>query len=167
MNFPPAYALKGVNINNLVPGELYYARSIDSRARYSRPSSRFRGVFTGYWVNDIGYKMVRFHNVVYVEDERDYVTRIGSPEESPLGLWWRVWEDGQGQQSYAYYRVSRFSSNEMKELKTRCILHTRRQYERGLTGSTPDNKWFPRDVVREISLKYLTDSKIGCAGRWR
>jgi hypothetical protein len=29
-----------------------------------------------------------------------------------------------------------------------------------LTGSTPDNLWFPRGLVREITLKYLTDYSV-------
>jgi hypothetical protein len=53
------------------------------------------------------------------------------------------------------------------ELVARCVLRERRQYERGLTGATDAGIWIPRDLVREISLKYLTDSKVGCAGRWR
>jgi hypothetical protein len=36
-----------------------------------------------------------------------------------------------------------------------------------LTGTRPDGKWFPRDLVREISLRYLTDDTVNCADRWR
>ena len=84
-----------------------------------------------------------------------------------MGLYWRVFEPHCGKQSYKYYRVSQFTEAEKKELLERCILRERRQYERGLTGTTNKDMWLPRDLVREISLRYLTDSAIGCSGRWR
>ena len=161
---PQLSSFQEVNILNLIPGEKYYAVSVDSWGRYTRPPSVFRGTFTEYYVNDIGYNMIKFHNVVY--SEGDLVAYTGSPAESPYGLWWRIWDEPLSQ-SYTYYKACRFTHREKKELATRCTLRTRRQYERGLTGSTPTDMWFPRDLVREISLKYLTDPKVGCAGRWR
>jgi hypothetical protein len=154
-----------VDIHKLVPGDKYYAVSVDSSWRYARHPSVFRGTFTDYYYNDAGFKMIKFHHVVY--SEHGMTAYVGSPEENPLGLWWRVWDEGLGPQSYRYYRASRFTDRQLKELKTRCTLRTRRQYERGLTGSTPSNMWFPRDLVRELSLKYLTDPAVGCVGQWR
>lgn len=138
-----------ISIRELVPGEKYYAFST---------ISQFRGVFTEYWTNIVNYPMVRFHYVVY-NDIKGYSSYIGSPEEYPLGSYWRIW-DGPRPQSYKYYKVSRFTAKETAELKARCILRERRQIERGLTGSTANNLWFPRDLVREISLNYLTDKRI-------
>ena len=54
-----------------------------------------------------------------------------------------------------------------KEILERSVLYERRQYERGLTGSTSNDLWFPRDLIRVISLKYLTDSKIAIRTGWR
>ena len=140
---------KEVDIRNLIPGERYYAFS-------TRDSSNFVGIFTHYWTNTVGYSMLRFHYVNY--KSKLYTGYIGSPEKHPHGSYWRIFEDGQ--QSYRYYRVSRFTEKEKKELIIRYTLRERRQYERGLTGSTPNDLWFPRDLVRHISLKYLTDPKI-------
>ena len=165
MNVPPLSDIQDVNIHTLIPGERYYAVSVNSWNRYRRIPSVFKGTFTEYFTNDSGYKLLRFHNTTYVEG--DIVSYTGSPVENPLGLWWRVWEDHLCPQSYKYYPVSRFTPQQKKEIYTRYTLRMRRQYERGLTGSTPNNLWFPRDLVRELSLKYLTDSTVGCAGRWR
>lgn len=147
-----------VSIHNLVPGERYYAFA------RSRQTDYFRGTFTDYYVNPVGYPMVRFHNTITVY--KDMVNYIGDPEKHPHGVYYRIWE-GAMPQSYRYYKVCRFTKQQEQELKTRCVLRERRQYERGLTGTTPTGVWLPRDIVREISLKYLTDKKVGCAGRWR
>jgi hypothetical protein len=165
MTTPHRATLKEVDIRKLVIGEKYYAFSVHSYHRYDRAKSTFRGTFMGYYSNSMGYLMVKFNNVCYREGTLTSYT--GTPEESPGGLWWRVWEDHLAPQSYKYYKASRFSKFEVNEIKTRLVLRERRQYERGLTGSTPDNLWFPRDLVREISLKYLTDPTIGCNGQWR
>lgn len=143
---------KEVDIRDLIPGERYYAFSTSQLS-----SSSFVGTFTEYWVNTVGYSMLRFHYVNY--KSKLYTGYIGSPEIHPHGSYWRIFEDQR--QSYRYYRVSRFTEKEKKELITRHTLRERRQYERGLTGSTPNDIWFPRDLVRHISLKYLTDPKIG------
>ena len=148
-----------VSIWNLVPGEHYTAFS--NQSRFPRDFSQFSGVFTEYWTNDAGYSMVRFHYSKYT-DTNGYQFTNGSPEEHPHGLYWRIFERDNPPQSYRYYKTSRFTQKEAKELSVRVLQRERRQYERGLTGSTPENYWFPRDLVREISLKYLTDSKIGC-----
>jgi hypothetical protein len=136
-----------VPITKLIPGEEYYAISA---------KSYFRGMFTEYWTNIVNYPMVRFNYVTY-KDHTGYSYYIGSPQEYPWGSYWRIWD---GEQSYKYYKVSRFTKAETSELKTRCILRERRQIERGLTGSTASNLWLPRDLVREISLNYLTDKRI-------
>ena len=147
-----------INILDLKQGENYYAFSTHN-------DSHFRGVFTDYWTNSVGYKMVHFNNGFY--KSLSYSARYGPFEEFGMGLYWRVFEPHLGRQSYKYYRVSRFTEAEKKELLERCILRERRQYERGLTGTTNKDMWLPRDLVREISLRYLTDSRIGCAQRWR
>jgi hypothetical protein len=108
--------------------------------------------------------MIHFHSGFY--KSVPYSSTYGPFQNFNLGLYWRVFEPNY-EQSYKYYRVSRFTEAEKKELLERCILRERRQYERGLTGSTNKGVWLPRDLVREISLRYLTDSKVGCAGRWR
>ena len=147
-----------IHILDLKQGEHYYAFSTHN-------DSHFRGVFTDYWTNSVGYKMVHFNNGFY--KSLSYSARYGPFEEFGMGLYWRVFEPHLGRQSYKYYRVSRFTEAEKKELLERCILRERRQYERGLTGTTNKDMWLPRDLVREISLRYLTDSRIGCAQRWR
>jgi hypothetical protein len=109
--------------------------------------------------------MINFHNGFYKSSS--FTQTYGSFQEFGMGIFWRVFEPHQGKQSYKYYQVSRFTEAEKKELLERCILRKRRQYERGLTGTTNKDMWLPRDLVREISLRYLTDSTVGCAGRWR
>jgi predicted nucleotidyltransferase len=106
--------------------------------------------------------MVRFHNATY-KGTNSYISVFGTPDDCPHGLYLRVFE-GESQ-SYKYYKTSRFTAKQKKEIVTRYVLRERRQYERGLTGSTPNDLWFPRDLVREISLKYLTDKKIGFKSR--
>ena len=147
-----------IHILDLKQGENYYAFSTHN-------DSHFRGVFTDYWTNSVGYKMVHFNNGFY--KSLSYSAIYGPFQEFGMGLYWRVFEPHLGRQSYTYYRVSRFTEAEKKELLERCILRERRQYERGLTGSTNKDMWLPRDLVREISLRYLTDSSVGCAQRWR
>lgn len=142
-----------INIWNLVPGEQYYAFS----NRHRSVDARFRGTFTKYYVNDGGYNMLCFHETQY-EDTTGYKYYYGTEAQHPKGCYWRIFgpEDHIGQ-SFSFYKVSRLTQKEKKELVQKVVLHERRQYERGLTGSTPDNMWFPRDIVREISLRYLTD----------
>ena len=156
MEVPPG---SEVNIYELVPGEEYYAYS--EKSYYSQPMRMFRGRFVEYYRNSANYLMIRFYPAVqdWYGEMRPY-----SPT-NPLGLYLRVFEVGN--QSYRYYRASRFTNKEKKEMIERSVLYERRQYERGLTGSTPNDLWFPRDLVREISLKYLTDSKIAIRTGWR
>jgi hypothetical protein len=144
-----------VSIYELVPGEEYCAFS-------NGLGSQFRGIFTEYWTNIAGYQMLRFHSAIY-KDIYGYTSSFGTSDRCPHGLYWRVFETRE--QSYKYYKTSRFTSKQKKELVTRYVLRERRQYERGLTGSTPNDLWFPRDLVREISLKYLTDKRIGFKSR--
>ena len=149
-----------VGIWDLIPGEQYYAFS-------TRRQEQFRGTFTEYYLNDAGYDMLRFHYSTY-KDSSGNKFHTGSPEKHPKGSYWRIFSaDGPTSQSFRYYKLSRLSLKEKKELNTRVVLRERRQIERGLTGSTDKGIWIPRDLVREISLKYLTDPQVGCAGRWR
>ena len=147
-----------IHILDLKPGKNYYAFSTHN-------DSRFRGVFTDYWTNSVGYKMVHFHSGIY--KSHPYSSTYGPFEDFTIGLFWRVFDFENREESYKYYQVSRFTEAEKKELLERSILRERRQYERGLTGTTSKDMWLPRDLVREISLRYLTDSTVGCAGRWR
>lgn len=104
--------------------------------------------------------MIRFNNVRYTESLIEVT--------SATGLYLRIFEPNfECGDPYAFYEVSRFSDTEKKELAARLVLRERRQYERGLTGTRPDGKWFPRDLVREISLRYLTDQKVNCVKRWK
>lgn len=147
-----------VNIYNLVPGEEYCAF-------ITRPNREvgkyFRGTFVEYYRNSAGYQMIRFYPAI----QEYYGEMLPIPATNPLGLYLRVFESGF--QSYKYYRASRFTKKEKKEILERSVLYERRQYERGLTGSTQNDLWFPRDLVREISLKYLTNSKIAKRTGWR
>jgi hypothetical protein len=140
-----------VSIYELVPGEEYDAYNTRMK---SVSGKRFRGRLVEYYHNSAGYLMVRFYPAI----QEYYGEMLPVPATNPLGLYWRVWEAGP--QSYRYYRTSRFSAKEKKEIQVRAVLHERRQYERGLTGSTPNDLWLPRDLVREITLKYLTDFTI-------
>lgn len=144
-----------VSIYELVPGDEYCAFSV-------RLGSQFRGIFTEYWTNIAGYQMLRFNSAIY-KDIYGYTASFGTPDRCPHGLYWRVFENRE--QSYKYYKSSRFTPKQKKELVTRSVLRERRQYERGLTGSTSTDLWFPRDLVREISLNYLTDKRIGFKSR--
>ena len=151
-----------VGIWDLIPGEQYYAFSTKRGS-----GAQFRGTFTGYYMNEVGYDMLRFHYTTY-KDSTGYTFYTGSPEKHPKGSYWRIFDErGSIPQSYNYYKLSSLTQKEKKELATRVVLRERRQIERGLTGSTDKGMWIPRDLVREISLKYLTDPKVGCAGRWR
>jgi hypothetical protein len=134
-----------VDIRELVPGERYYAVS-------TRDSSHFNGVFTEYYTNDAGYDMLRFHYTTYTYPD-ETVVNIGSPDEHPWGTYLRVFNE---HQSFRYCKISRFTKKEVKELTERCILRERRQYERALTGTISSGLYLPRDIVREISLKYVT-----------
>lgn len=149
-----------VSIHNLKVGEKYYGFSTN---RYSRSKDHFRAVFTGYWRNSANYDMVHFHSGYYTS--ATYSNVYGPFKDYVHGLYWRLFEIGS--QTHTYYRTSRFTEAEKKELKERATLRERRQYERGLTGSTTNDLWLPRDLVRQISLKYLTDWKIACRGHWR
>ena len=139
-----------VSIYDLIPGEEYDAYTTGN----THSAQRFRGRFVEYYRNSAGYLMIRFYPAI----QEYYGEMLPIPATNPLGLYLRVFE--QSYQSYRYYRTSRFSRKEKKEICERAILHERRQYERGLTGSTPDNLWFPRGLVREITLKYLTDYRV-------
>ena len=142
-----------VSIYDLVLGEEYDGYSLENR--YG--AKRFRGRFVEYYRNVSGYLMIRFYPAI----QEYYGEMLSIPATNPLGFYLRVFENGN--QSYRYYRASRFTAKQKKEIFERAILHERRQYERGLTGSTPNDLWFPRDLVREISLKYLTPSHLA---RW-
>jgi hypothetical protein len=155
---------KEIDILELSVGEKYYGFQTN-RFQINKSLPRFRGVFTEYWINDGNYDMLRFHHVY--SDYGDMTTQIGSKEEHPVGLRLRIFEGDSSKQSYRYYKVSRFTEKEKKELYTRYILRKRRQYERGLTGSRASELYLPRDIVRHISLNYLTQKAVGCAGRWR
>jgi hypothetical protein len=157
-----------VSIHDLVPGTRYYAFSFHLyRVTYVPAQVRFRGKFTEYYTNTAGYNMIRFHET-RMTISPNQISTTGTQAECPRGLYLRIFEPHLNcGQSYGYYRVSRFTDSQKKELFTRYVLYKRRQYERGLTGSTPDNKWFPRDIVREISLRYLTNDTIGCVGQWK
>jgi hypothetical protein len=146
-----------IDIWNLVPGEQYYAFS----NRHRGIQARFRGTFTRYYQNEADYNMMCFHNTYY-QDATGYTYYYGTEEQSPKGCYWRIFgpADNIGQ-SFTFYRLSALTPKQKKELATRVTLRERRQYERGLTGSTPSDLWFPRDLVREISLKYLTDPSVG------
>jgi hypothetical protein len=148
-----------INILDLKPGEKYYGFS----TRYF-PKERFRGTFIDYWRNSSDYKMVQFNDSVHVAGTQ--ITKCGPFQDFGQGIYWRVFEPNQSQ-SFKYYRVNRFTVAEKKELLERSVIRERRQYERGLTGTTSKDLWLPRDLVRQISLKYLTDWRIGCAKRWR
>ena len=154
-----------VEIRSLIPGKRYYGFS---NTRFGPTSSSwFKATFTEYYVNNAGYDMLRFHNTTETMASGD-VYHIGSRAEEPYGLHLRIWDPPTTcGQSFTYYNVSRFDDAQKKELKSRFILRERRQYERGLTGTRPDGRWFPRDLVREISLRYLTDEKVNCANRWK
>jgi hypothetical protein len=142
----------------LVPGRRYYAFPLRRFSRHC--GENFRGTFTEFFVNEPGYNMIRFHNVRYTES--------GHEVTSATGLYLRIFEPNfECGDPYAFYEVSRFSDTQKKELDARFILRERRQYERGLTGTRPDGAWFPRDVVRELSLRYLTDQKVNCVKRWK
>ena len=141
-----------VSIYDLVPGEEYDAYT--ERSHYYSPMKRFRGRLVEYYRNSAGYLMIRFYPVI----QDWYGTMRPLTQDNPTGLYLRVFENGS--QSYKYYRTSRFTAEQKKEMYERVVLHERRQYERGLTGSTPNNLWFPRGLVREITLKYLTDYSI-------
>jgi hypothetical protein len=148
-----------INILELKSGEKYYGFS----TRYF-PKERFRGTFTDYWNNSSNYKMVQFHDTILATGTQ--IIKYGPFQEFGFGMYWRVFEFNQSQ-SFKYYRVNRFTVAEKKELLERFVIRERRQYERGLTGTTSKDLWLPRDLVRQISLKYLTDWRIGCAKRWR
>jgi len=154
-----------VDIHDLVPGKRYYAFAAGAFAAILR--SRFRGTFGDYYVGRASnYQMIRFHETVEVSSGVTHT--IGTQQEAPWGLYLRVWEpECRCGQSYEYYNLCRFDDAQKKEIRDRYILRMRRQYERGLTGTCPDGKWLPRDLVREISLRYLTDEKVNCAKRWK
>ena len=137
--------IKEVHINDLVIGEKYYA------AGNNRKDEWFRGVFTEYWTNTSGYFMLRFRNSFF--HASNFSCYIGSREDQTEGLYWRVF-DQDDQQSFKYYNESRFTTVQKKELSTRCVLRERRQYERGLTGSTNFNIWIPRSIVLKI-VQYI------------
>jgi len=139
-----------VSIYELVPGEDYDAYSPEN----SYGSKRFRGRFVEYYRNSANYLMIRFYPAI----QEYYGEMLPIPATNPLGLYLRVFE--QSYQSYRYYRTARFTRQQKKEMHERIVLRERRQYERGLTGSTPNDLWFPRGLVREITLKYLTDYSI-------
>ena len=152
-----AHPINAVRSTELIPGEIYYGFSGNDNIRAS---------FTEYWRNGAGYLMARFHNGAYNMPALGISTIIRKMGEFPDGSSFRIWE-GQPNIGFRFYKACRFTPKEKAELKTRLRLRQRRQYERGLTGSTPDGKSFPRDLVREIALRYLTDDRVGHVGQWK
>jgi len=140
-----------VDIHALIPGQQYYAIS-------EQKNSYFIGLFTDYYTNEVGYNMIRFH-YTHQYHENGYMNYIDSPEKHPWGSYWRIFENPRSQ-SYRFYRTVRFTNKEKKELMERRVQYERRNYERGLTGTTPQGVYLPRDLVREISLKYLTSFTV-------
>ena len=136
---------KEVDIRKLVIGEKYYAVSNCKEEEW------FRGVFTEYWTNTSGYLMLRFRNSFF--QYSCFSCYIGSREENIEGLYWRVF-DRDDQQTFKYYNESKFTTVQKKELTTRYCLRERRQYERGLTGSTKLGVWIPRNIIRKI-IQYI------------
>lgn len=143
-----------VPINDLVPGEQYYAFNVREPHKW-----RFRSTFVKYWtMPNTGYKMTLFLGGIYDFDGDMRV--VGARNCYPHGLGLRVFEPRCGMQSYRYYKVARFDRRIKKELYERFIQHKRRQIERGLTGTRPSGLWLPRDIVREISLCYLSPKTV-------
>jgi hypothetical protein len=146
-----------VSIHDLVPGEQYYAFHVREPDKW-----RFRATFIKYWIMpETDYKMTLFLGGIYDFDGDMRV--IGARNCYPHGLGLRVFEPPlcrSGIQSYRYYKVARFDRRAAKELYERFILHKRRQIERGLTGTRPSGLWLPRDIVREISLCYLSQKTV-------
>ena len=116
---------KEVSIQNLVQGEKYYAKHNTINNMW------FRGVFSEYWINEVGFNMVRFHNTFY--------------QACTIGLY-----VGSKKQYFKFYTESRFTTSEKKELSSRYLMRERRQYERSLTGSTKCGSRLPRVIVRKI-----------------
>ena len=143
-----------VSIHNLVPGEQYYAFNVQEPHKW-----RFRSTFVKYWnMPGTGYKMTLFLGGIY--DCNGRLSEIGTSTCYADGLRLRIYEPGLGPQSYRYYKVARFDKPVAKELYERFIQHKRRQIERGLTGTRPSGLWLPRDIVREISLCYLSPKTV-------
>ena len=130
---------KEVNIQNLVQGEKYYAKHSDMHDIW------FRGVFSEYFTNEVGYNMVRFHNTFY--QACTIGLYVGSKEQNIRGLYWRIFDYNQ---SFKFYTESRFTTSEKKELSSRCLMRERRQYELSLTGSTKVGLRLPSVIVRKI-----------------
>ena len=161
-----AHPINAVRSIELIPGEIYYGFS--NSAYEGGHNSYLRATFTEYWTNGAGYLMARFHSGSYNMPSLGISTPIQERGDFPNGSSFRIWDDNAGPSiAYMFYKACRFTSKEKAELKTRLRLRQRRQYERGLTGSTPDGKSFPRDLVREIALRYLTDDRVGHVGQWK
>ena len=150
-----AYSINRVSPTALIPGMPYYALS--TAMFQANPLSQFRATFVEYWRNDAGYLMARFRSSVRFEQRT-----VVNDEQS-----WRIWEHDEEFQAFNFYKAYRFTPKEKAEIKTRLVLRQRRQYERGLTGTLSTGKWIPRDLIREISLRYLTDDRIGRVNQWK
>ena len=157
-----AHPINAVRSTELIPGQIYYGffnSALDGRPTY------IRATFTEYWTNGAGYLMARFHNGSYNMPSLGVSSPIGAVGDFPDGSSFRLWDDNTGANNF--YKACRFTPKEKAEIKMRLVLRSRRQYERGLTGTTPDGKWLPRDLVREIALRYLTDDRAGHVGQWK
>jgi len=152
-----AHPINAVRSTELIPGQIYYGFS---------SNDNIRATFTEYWRNGAGYLMARFHNGAYNMPALRISTKIQEIGEFPDGSSFRIWE-GDPNIGFRFYKACRFTPKEKAEIKMRLVLRSRRQYERGLTGTTPDGKWLPRDLVREIALRYLTDDRTGHVGQWK
>lgn len=143
-----------VNVYSLIPGTLY--RSLPVRGNTGL--EEMRGTFVEYYTNQSGYSMVRFRPA-YVrmigEDFREY------PPFNRDGFISRIWPHPMSQMR-KFYKLSRFTPAEVKELKRRVRGRERREAQRGLMGSFPEGRrmgtWPPEKlpaIILGLVASYL------------
>jgi hypothetical protein len=151
----PPHPSQEVNETKLIPGRIYRSLPIE---RFALSLEEMRGTFIEYYFNTAGYKMVRFRPA-YVRIGREGFKEY--PPFNPNGFISRIWQPPLPQMR-KYYKVSKFTPDEVKELKRRVRGRERREAQRGLMGSFPEGRrmgtWPPEKlpaVILGLVASYL------------
>lgn len=133
-----------VNCESLLVGEEYYAQRNDLQH-----PAHIHGVFSGYWFNFNGYKMVHFHNSIYVDNHgsRSY----GEFEAYDKGLYLRLHFNQF--EHWHFFRVRKLSSQDKKLIKQRSVDWQSRCYLRVMQCIN-----LPFDIKQIIVKFYLVES---------
>lgn len=153
---------KEVQATDLIPGQQYWSIPLPQHAT---SLDEMRGTFVEYYTNSVGLPMVRFRPAYirtaggmrpYGPGVRDQVPEPSHRYDEgfyPNGFVSRLWQPPI-QEMRRYYKLTRFTPAEIKELKRRVRARERREAQRGLMGSFPAGRrmgtWPPEKLPAVI-----------------